>query len=83
MKYIINYHTGAGNQTITGTLENARQIADQGAAYTGKNITIEDETGVTVALRPWWPVPYSPDEGEQESPICFGDSGYYGDWQER
>ena len=81
MKYFINYHTGAGNQTITGTLEDAQKIADEGAAYTGADITIEDEDGNTVMIRCWWGVKFDPETDDSADPICFGDYGYYGDWQ--
>ena len=42
MKYYINYNTGAGNKWAD-TLEAAKELADDGAAYTQRPIIIEDE----------------------------------------
>lgn len=82
MKYYINYHTGAGNQTIEGSIDDAMRIADEGAAYTQERITIEDEKEREVAIRPWWGVAYDPDETEdsEDEVIQFGNYGYYGAW---
>lgn len=78
-KYYINYNTGAGNEWAD-TLEAAREIADNGAAYTQQPIVIEDEDGNEVTRRPWWGVAYN-EEVPEDNPICLGDWGYYGDWQ--
>ena len=51
-----------------------------GAAYTQQDITIEDEAGNVVAIRRWYGVQYNKDEDDAETPICFGDFGYYADW---
>lgn len=81
--YTINYHTGVGN-TEEETLELAMKKADEGAAYTQQNITIEDETGNVVAVRKWWGVGYDPEQTEDapEDIIQFGNFGYYGAWEE-
>ena len=80
MKYYINYNTVAGDEWAD-TLEAAKELADDGAAYTQQPITIEDEDGNEITRRPWWGVAYDEDEAPEESPICFGDFGYFGDWQ--
>lgn len=80
MKYYINYNTGAGNEWAD-TLDEAKEIADNGAAYTQKDIVIEDEDGNEITRRPWWGVQYDEDEGDEINPICFGNFGYFGDWQ--
>ena len=80
MCYYINYNTGAGNEWAD-TLEQAKAIADDGAAYTQQPIVIEDEDGNEITRRPWWGVQYDEDEGDETDPICFGSSGYFGDWQ--
>ena len=80
MKYYINYNTGAGNEWAD-TLEAAKELADDGAAYTQQPIIIEDEDGKEVTRRPWWGVQYDEDEGDETDPICFGSYGYFGDWQ--
>ena len=78
-RYYVNYNTGAGNEWAD-TLEAAKALADEGAAYTQVPIVIEDEDGNVVARRPWWGVAYDADEDADEAPICFGDFGYFGDW---
>lgn len=82
-KYYINYNTGAGNEWITGTLEDAQRAADDGAAYTQQPITIEDEHDNEVARRPWWGVAYDPDvdDSAENEIISFGSFGYFGAWQ--
>ena len=80
MKYYINYNTGAGNEWAD-TLEEAKRMADDGAAYTQQPIVIEDEDGNEIAHRPWWGVQYDEDEGDETDPVCFGSFGYFGDWQ--
>lgn len=82
MEYTINYHTGAGNETIeSDDLEAVKAQADEGAAYTQQPITIEDENGKEVARRTWYGTEIS--EGDAEDPIEFGSSGFYGDWNEQ
>ena len=77
--YYINYQTGAGNDTA-GTLDEAKRLADEGAAYTQQPITIEDEDGNEVSRRAWCGVEYNEDEYYCEDPIRFGTFGFYGDW---
>ncbi|TCL43205.1 hypothetical protein [Harryflintia acetispora] len=80
--YYINYHTGAGDNNAE-TLEQAKVLADQGAAYTQQPITIHDEDGEEVARRNWFGVEYNAeDDQETMDPITYGSFGYYGDWQE-
>lgn len=78
--YYINFNTGEGNEWAS-TLEEAMKIADDGAAYTQKDIVIENKDGKEVLRRRWWGVPYDEHEVEEESPICFEQYGYFGDWQ--
>lgn len=78
--YYINFNTGEGNEWAS-TLEEAMKIADDGAAYTQKDIVIEDEDGNEVMRRRWWGVQYDETVSEDVSPICFGQSGYFSDWQ--
>lgn len=77
-KYQIDYHTGAGNE-YANTLEEAMEIADSGASYTGQDITISDSEGNEILRRIWWGVPYD-EESPEENIIKFGQSGYYSDW---
>lgn len=78
--YKINYHTGAGDKEVDGSLRDAMRAADAGAAYTQQNISIEDENGNEVAFRPWCGT--TAEIEDQQNPIQFGSFGYYGDWQE-
>lgn len=80
--YLIDYGTGAGNDYADHLVE-AKEIADEGASYTQRDITIyERESHKAVAIRRWYGVKYDPDEAEQEDPIEFGDSGFYADWED-
>lgn len=80
MKYYIRYHTGVGDEKVTGTITEAKEIADDGAAYTQQDISIEDENGNEIARRFWYGVKYNEDENDEQNPICFGDFGFYADW---
>lgn len=79
--YTIDYGTGV-TQDVTGTLSNAQEIADSGAAYTQTDIVILDDAGAEVARRRWWGVPYDPDVTEEtpDEVIEIG-SGHYGAWE--
>ena len=81
MKYYIDYCTGAGNETVEGTLRQAMKIADNGAAYTQQDIAIRDEEGYTIAVRRWVGVDFA-NGYEAENPIIFGSFGFYDDWEE-
>jgi len=81
-RYHICYHTGAGDEEAE-TLEEAMKTADENAAYTQQDITIEDNAGNVLAVRHWWGVEYDEENEDAycEAPICFGRYGYYDDWQ--
>lgn len=82
MKYYINYNTGAGNETVEGTLEDAMQKAVEGLEYTQQNVNIyiadsasDDEP---VAILRW----YGCTPTEDDVVTCqFGDFGFYGEWE--
>ena len=76
----INYHTGAGDETAD-TMEQAMEIADDGACYTQQDITIEHDNGTVIAERKWYGVQSSQEDLEDgEDIIEFGSFGYYGHW---
>lgn len=79
MKYYVNYGTGAGNEDVEGTLEDAMKIAEEGLAYTQQSVSIEDEEGKVVARLPWYGV--APEENDVVT-CQFGDFGFYGEWYE-
>jgi len=76
--YRINYHTGAGDETTDGDLEEAMRIADEGIRYTQQSVTIEDERGHEVARRNWCGTTDGIEE--EDDFISYGDFGYYGGW---
>lgn len=82
-KYYIDYGTGAGNEWVEGSLEEAMEQADKGAAYTQTSYGIQDENGEEIASRRWWGVAFDPKATEEteDEIIDFGKFGYYGAWQ--
>nr|DAG52817.1 MAG TPA: hypothetical protein [Caudoviricetes sp.] len=80
--YIVNYHTGAGNFIITGTLEEAIKEAEEGTCYTQKPVTIELE-GEYDEFYPIVILPWHNGEPSKNKPVVaqFGDFGYYGTWE--
>lgn len=80
-KYYIDYKTGAGNE-CADNMDDAKRIADAGAAYTQQDIVIYDEDENEIARRRWCGVAYNADECGAENPICFGSFGFYDDWEE-
>ena len=77
--YYIDYNTGAGNEWAE-TLEDAKALADDGAAYTQESIVIKDEDGKEITRRDWYGTGYDPDVDYCEDPICFGSFGFFADW---
>lgn len=86
MKYYINYHTGAGNEWVECDLDEAKRIADAGACYTKRTISIEDDAGNEVSRRNWYGCKYDSDmiDEDQHSHdiIDFGNFGFYDNWTE-
>lgn len=79
MKYYVNYGTGAGNEEINGTLEEAMKVAEEGLSYTQQTVCIQNECGEDVARLPWYGV--RPEEDDVVT-AQFGDFGFYGEWCE-
>lgn len=78
MKYYINYGTGAGNEWMEGTLEEAKQTADQEISYTECSVSIYDENMNFVCKRKWYDC--LTDIDDCIDPIQFGDYGFFDDW---
>lgn len=78
-KYYINYGTGAGNEYIKGTLEEAKKVAEDGLAYTQTDVKIQTEDGEDVAALNWYGV--QPEEDDVVT-ARFGDRGFYGEWRD-
>ena len=76
MDYFIDYNTGAGNESIKGTLEDAKKLAESNLSYTQKDVTIS-ANGEEAARLIWYGV--SPQEGDFVT-ANYGDFGFYGGW---
>lgn len=78
--YIVNFNTGAGNLEAT-TLEEAKQLALDGMAYTQQNITIEKDGKVVTTAR-WYGV--APTDEDYESGIVLEEigGGFYTLWDD-
>lgn len=74
MNYYIDYNTGAGDFWFDGDLDEAMRKADEGIAYTQKDVTIYRAWDVPVAIRLWYNEPYKFADYE------FGDFGHYSEW---
>jgi len=83
-KYLVNFGTGAGNE-YADTIEEAKELAVEGATYTQCSITIElvnendEEENEVVAKLPWWSVQLGEDD---EVTVQFGEFGFYGEWED-
>lgn len=77
MRYYINYGTGAGNEYVEGTIDDAKKAAEDGLAYTQTDVKIQTEDGEDVAVLNWYGV--SPEENDVVT-ARFGDYGFYGEW---
>ncbi len=79
MRYYVNFGTGAGDEWVDGTLEDAKKAAENGLAYTQTDVRIQTEDGEDVAVLKW----YGVEPGEDDVVAArFGNSGFYGEWQE-
>ena len=83
MKYVIDFLNGV-REEFEGSLEAAKEMADDMAGYTQQDYVICGEEGSVIVRRPWSGVAYDPEETEdtEDEVIQFGDFGYYGAWCE-
>ncbi len=77
--FYVNYGTGAGDEYIQGSLDDAKKLAEEGLAYTQQSVRIKNESGKDVAVLPWYDT--EPEEYDVVT-ARFGDSGFYGEWYE-
>ena len=75
-KYYINYNTGAGNEYVTGTLEEAIKTARDGASYTQCDIDIIDIYDGDTIVATWRWVGLQAEDDEDDI-IRFGTAGHY------
>lgn len=81
-KYFINYHTGAGNEIIeVNDLDEAKEIAFDGIAYTQSDITIETLEGEVITKAKWWGVIPDEDVADEDVLTTIG-NGYYQVWSD-
>lgn len=81
-EYEICHGTGAGDETVEVTsLDQAKEIADKAARFTGASITILDRHGEEVCTRKWYGLPFDSETDPSENIIDFGGFGYYADWE--
>lgn len=82
--YWIRYGTGAGDEEIVGTLDDAKRAADDGAAYTQTDIVIEDDDGNEITRRRWYGVELTEDDmtADEDEYIIFGSFGFFAPWDD-
>jgi len=77
--FAINYNTGAGDQTVeVDSLDEAKEIAKEGIAYTQQDVTITEMDGIELSRARWYGIEPAEDEDILEA---FG-GGYYAAWQD-
>lgn len=77
-KYIINYHTGAGDSFVwVNGLNEAKEAAIDGMSYTQENVTIETLDGEIITKAVWYGV--EPEEDDEHVLLRIG-NGFYQTW---
>lgn len=76
-KFLINYHTGITEEVEVNDLNEAKEIAKEGIAYTQEKVTIETLDGEVITTSYWHSV-----QPEEDAEILeqFGDYGFYQMW---
>lgn len=78
-KYSINYNNGF-TIDVTGTLEEAKEVALDQACYTQQPIYIHDAIeGESIAMSYWYEANGN-EINEDEAILIIGNSGYYAQW---
>lgn len=78
-KFIINYHTGAGNEEVeVEDLNEAKEIAKEGMAYTQQNVTIETPQGEVITTSTW----YGVEPSEEDYVLETIGGGFYQLWDD-
>lgn len=78
-KFNINYHTGIEEEVEVADLQEAKEIAKEGIAYTQAKVTIETLDGEVLATSQWYGV--EPTEEEIEDGMVLEQIGSYGFYQ--
>lgn len=74
--FFVDYNTGAGNFSVSGTLQDAMSAAEANIGYTQQSVTIM-LNGLSVATLPWWGVEANEDDVVTAD---YGQFGFYGEW---
>ncbi|PIE91689.1 hypothetical protein CO726_30835 [Bacillus fungorum] len=77
-KYIVNYHTGITEEVEVNDLNEVKEIAQKGIAYTQEKITIETLDGEVITTAYWYGV--SPQEDDAVLETVGG--GFYQTWSD-
>lgn len=80
-KYTINYNNGF-LQEIFGTLEEAKEAAQQGFSYTQTNVSIHDEDNQMIAQSTWYGVVPTELDYENDDVLEIIADGFYSSWKE-
>lgn len=78
-KFKINYHTGIEEEVEVADLQEAKEVAQKGIAYTQANVTIETLDGEVLATSRWYVV--EPTEEDIEDGLVLEQIGSYGFYQ--
>lgn len=78
-KYSINYNNGFSID-VTGTLEEAKEVALDQAGYTQQPIYIHDATNGEAAAVSHWYEANGNEINEDEAILIIGSSGCYAQW---
>ncbi|WP_375102348.1 hypothetical protein ACDZ28_00670 (plasmid) [Paenibacillus sp. RS8] len=77
-KFVINYHTGVTEEVNVYDLNEAKEIAKDGIAYTQQNVTIEYPDGNVITTSYWYGV--HPQEEDNVLEVIGG--GFYQTWSD-
>ncbi|PGL78091.1 hypothetical protein CN931_24085 [Bacillus sp. AFS054943] len=77
-KFIVNYHTGVTEEVEVNDLNEAKEVAKEGIAYTQEKITIETLDGGVITTAYWYGV--SPQEDDDVLENVSG--GFYQKWSD-
>lgn len=75
-KFVINYHTGVTDTVEVNDLDQAKELAKEGMAYTQEKVTIETEDRVVITTAHWYSI--TPEEDDQVL-VTVGE-GFYQTW---
>ena len=78
MEFVINYQTGVKHNVNAADLNEVKEVALEGIAYTQENVTIETPEGEVLTAARWYGV--EPEEDDQVLTEIGG--GFYQVWDD-